>query len=110
MTSLSFSWSVDGILSILDGKNAGRLKKSGCVLIDVSGSLLTGEADCCRCSKWGYCCRNCELKFINADIEGVESIFCTKEVKKIFSLMWKTVHAAVGMNLVEYFFEQKNMP
>lgn len=47
--SLSFSCSiVDGNFSIFSGPNDGRLKKSGTVLRDVSGSLLIGEADCWR--------------------------------------------------------------
>lgn len=73
MTSLSFSWSVDGNFAF--EPNVGRLKKSGCVPSEI-GSLLIGDADCWRWAKCGYCCLNDVLKFINAFMDGVESKFC----------------------------------
>lgn len=83
MTSLSFSWSVDGILSFLSRPIVGRLEKSGCVPRDVKGSLLIGDCDCWRCSKCGYCCLKDVLKFMKADIDGGPSRveFCEKAMK-----------------------------
>lgn len=72
MTSLSFSWSVEGnILSLfLSAAIDGRLRKSCCVLMDVNGSLLNGDADCWRYIKCGYCCLNDELKFMKPEMDG----------------------------------------
>lgn len=91
MTLLSFSWSVDGILSLLSWPTVGRLRKSFCVLSDVNGSLLIGDCECWLCSKCGYCCLNGVLKFMKAAIDGVPSRveFCEKhgkhEVKSRFA-------------------------
>lgn len=91
--SFSFSWSMlDGNFSSFGGPNDGRLKKSGTVLRDVSGSLLIGDADCWRWTKCGYCCRNCELKFMNAEMDGVEfSKFCTLPKENVFYVLNKII-------------------
>lgn len=81
MTSFNFSWSVDGSWSYLFRPSIGRLVQSCCVLSDVSGSLLTGDCDCWRCSKCGYCCLNELLKFMKAEIDGEPSrvAFCVRQ-------------------------------
>ena len=83
MTSLSFSWSVDGFLS---RPIVGRLRKSCCVLSDIKGSLLIGDCDCWRCSKCGYCCLKDVLKFMKPEIDGEPSRveFCVKWNHKRF--------------------------
>lgn len=81
MTSFNFSWSVDGILSFLSTFIMGRLRKSCWVLSDVSGSLLMGDCDCCRCRRCGYCCLKDVLKFMKAAIDGEQpsrAEFCVR--------------------------------
>jgi hypothetical protein len=96
LTSLSFSWSVDGFLSKFI---MGRLRKSCCVLSDVNGSLLMGDCDCWRCRRCGYCCLKDVLKFMKAEIDGElpsRTEFCVRQNEIVEIFRWLEVSGGFG--------------